>query len=496
MCYFIITVMLSNIIKLIDKEKLAAAIILFAAFVFIPYKILSSGFMPIDDGNRHVAYSVTSSTNWSEVLEIEPSLAADHNKGWHCILRALHKYLKIDKDKLLIFTVVALFLIFNITGSLIAPNIGSWTVVLILVFVFDRGLFVRMLSGRPFIISCITTLLLFKLWFVESEPQIKTISRYIYSLIILSLAVWLHGTWYTFLILPMALLLSGKLKKSIELTVIILVSTLLGAYLTGEFDQFLYFHYAATLNIFTEKLYNWQLVTEFAEGNIHNFWMIPTVIIIWFLIYSKKMTLNELSKDSLFIMVLLCWMLSIKVVRFWIDWGLIALMCWLSYKISDLINEMQTIKKPFFRRVLFLFTVISIVILVPGCKWSNQKERNYYYADFSTAKFADYKPPEGGIIYNDNMTHFYFQYYHDPEGKYKYVLGFEPAIMLNENRKVFREIIYSNFHYSSYKPWIDKLTEKDRIFTSTDISIHYPQLDWIKGGKKLWIGKLSSSKHE
>ena len=133
--------MFSKFSKLIDKEKLAAIIILFAAFVFIPYKVLLSGFLPIDDSNRHVAYSVTTSTNWTEVLEIEPSLAADHNKGWHCILRALHNYLGLDKEKLLILTIVSLFLFFNLTGSLISPNIASWTVVLIILFVFDRGIF-------------------------------------------------------------------------------------------------------------------------------------------------------------------------------------------------------------------------------------------------------------------------------------------------------------------------------------------------------------------
>ena len=94
------------------------------------------------------------------------------------------------------------------------------------------------------------------------------------------------------------------------------------------------------------------------------------------------------------------------------------------------------------------------------------------------------------------MDHFYHQYYADPEGKYKYVLGFEPAIMFPENRKIFREIIYSSFHHSSYKPWIDKLTEKDRIFASVDLSPYYPQLDWIKAGNKLWIGKLPKSKNE
>ena len=476
-------------------EKLAAILILFAAFIIIPYKIYNSGFKPVDDTNRHVAFSVTNQT-WTDVLEIEPSLSADHNAGWHSLLRAVHKYFGLNKEALLITVIVSLFLIFNLTGSVLSPNIASWTIVLIIMFVANRVIFFRLLSGRPFIISAVTSLILFKLWFIETKDQINYFIKFLISFIFIAIAVWLHGTWYTFLLLPMALLLSGKLTKSIELSLIILLATALGAYLTGEFEQFLHFHYAATLNIFTEKIYNWQLVTEFAEGSIYIFWIFPTAAIITLLIYSKKLCLNQLTKDPLFILILLSWMLSIRVVRFWVDWGIIALMFWLSYKISDLIAEMQSVKKPFFRWTLFVFTVLSVVILVPNSDWNNKKEIKKYTVDFSKPQFAEYKPLEGGIIYNDSMDHFYHQYYADPEGKYKYVLGFEPAIMLPENRKIFREIIYSSFHYSSYKPWIDKLTEKDRIFASADISPYYPQLDWIKAGKKLWIGKLPNSKHE
>ena len=110
---------------------------------------------------------------------------------------------------------------------------------------------------------------------------------------------------------------------------------------------FLHFHYSATLNIFSEKIYNWQLVTEFAEGNIHIFWVFPSIFIIILLVYSKKLKLNDLSKDPLFILIMLTWLLSIRVVRFWVDWGIVALMYWSSIKLSELISDMESIKKPF-----------------------------------------------------------------------------------------------------------------------------------------------------
>ena len=469
-------------------EKILAIIILSAVFIIIPFKIIWKGFLPNDDANRHVAYAI-SDHKWSDVLEITPGLESDHNVGWHKILRFIYKCFRINKKDLLIISIIGLFFLFNLTGCLVSPNSAAWPITLIALFLFEASLIQRSILGRPFIISNIATLILLKLWFIK-DLEIKNWLKYFISMLVLVLAVWIHGTWYTFLILPTALLLSGQIKRSINLTLCILVSTVIGAFLTGEIKEFLYFHYAATLNIFSEKIYNWQLVTEFAEGNVRLLWMIPTIFIIILLIISKKLKLNDLSKDPIFIMILLTWMLSIKVVRFWVDWGTVALTFWLSLKLSELIKDMESAKKPLLRRTFFVLIAITVTILIPSSNWNNKKERNSFIVDFSKKEFEAFKPVEGSIIYNDSMRHFYYQYYADPEGKYKYVLGFEPAIMLEDNRKTFRDILYSRFHYKAYKPWVDKLTKKDRLFASNDLSKNYPQLDWIKASDKFYIGKL------
>ncbi len=469
-------------------EKIAAIIILFAIFLYIPFQILSKGYRPTDDANRHVAYSI-SNRQWSDILEFSPGLESDHNVGWHKILRFIYNIFRINKENLLLISVIGLFFLFHFTGSLVVPNKAVWPIVLIMMFLFDRSILHRTLLGRPFIISDVITLILLKIWFIDQEKA-KIWVKYLVSIIVLSLAVWIHGTWYTFFILPTALLLAGKIKEAFELSFCIIFSTLIGAYLTGDFYGFMYFHYAATLNIFSERIYNWQLVTEFAEGNIHIYWFIPTLFIIMLLVSSKKLKLYELTKDAVFIMILLTWLLSIKVIRFWSDWGIVTLMFWLSFKLSELIQDMESVKKPLLRRILFVLIISAAVILIPSYSWSNQRERANYTVDFSKIEFADFKPQDGGIVYNDSMKHFYFQYFADPEGKYKYVLGFEPATMAEENKKIFRDITYSQFHFKAYKPWVDKLTKKDRLFTTEDLRENYPQLDWVKAAKKLYIGKI------
>lgn len=480
--------------KPINLEKLLAIILIAIAFILISLKIISLGYIPLDDACRHVAFSM-SDKNWSDILVITPGLEADHNAGWHTLLRAVQRYLSFNKEQLLNFSIILLFLLFNLTGTITSPNCAAWLVNILILFIIQKTFFGRMLCGRPFLISCSAALVLFKLWLDPKESQQTKPGRiaiYLISFIALTISVWLHGTWYSFLLIPTALLLSGKILKAFELTLLIAVSTLAGAYLTGDFHEFLHFHYLATLNIFSEKVYNWQLVTEFAEGNIYFTWIFPVVIIAMLLRKTNKLNLNEFSKDPVFILILLSWLLSLKVTRFWFDWGIITLCYWLSAKISILISEMSSVKKPFIRHFLFLFLIAALIVLIPQANWDERATHKKYLADFSKPELSVFQPEEDGIIYNDSMSEFYFNYYKYPNAKYRYILGFEPAIMPQDDRLVFRDILYTNYNYSAYKPWIKKLTSKDRIFASVNIADYYKELDWIKASSNLWIGKLKN----
>lgn len=488
----------SKIGRLQTFENIMAFIIILAILFYLPFKIYSIGYTPTDDSNRHVVFSMADRT-WEDILTIDKGLESDHNAGWHFFLRLIHKVFSLNKLELLFFASISLFILFNMAGIMISPNKAAWFVTLMIIFIVQKDFFGRLLCGRPFLISCAATLILLKYWFLPVKEDEKPISKskiYIISIVSLTLSVWLHGSWYIFLLLPASLLLAGQIKKSLELGFLILVSTLIGAYLTGEFKEFLNFHFSATFNIFTERVYNWQLVSEFAEGDISSFWLIVCFSVIILLLKTNRLKLNELSREPIFIGILLSWLASIKVIRFWVDWGNIFFMFWLTYKLSDLIKLMESTKKTFFRWFLFLFILISNAILIPQANWDQRKERQGKIADFSKMELSDYRPDDGGIVYNDSMATFYLNYFENPDARYRYVIGFEPAIVPAENRSVFRDIVYTDFHFKSYEPWIKKLTNKDRIFTTVDISKNYPQLDWIKAANKLWIGKLPKQHEE
>lgn len=477
--------------KLQKFEKIAAVLIIIATFIYIPLAIMHKGYMPLDDCNRDVAFSVTDK-EWADVIVLEPGFNTDHNAGWHQILRFLNKRLNISKEGLIAFCVVSLFFILNVSGALTVPNSGAWLITLLIVFIAEPTMFGRMTSGRPFLVSCVSTLLVLRLWFIEPDKSLtaaETFVKYFLTLVLLSLGVWIHGSWYVFLILPGAMLIAGRLGNAFSLTVLILAATAIGSFMTGHFNEFLNYHFVATYNIYSEKVYNWQLVTENGEGNPGWFWIIPTAFLIMFLVSRKKIKLSSLASDPLFILILLTWLPAIKVIRFWADWGRVAMMFWLCYRLSDVIEDMTLVKKTAVRWLLFVCLIASTVLIITRYPWSQEKERAKYSVDFTKSEFAPWAPGKNGTIYNDNMFHFYYLFYNEPKADYRFALGFESATMAKENREIFRNITYTGYHFTAYKPWVETLGDEDRIFTSYDISREYPQLDWIRAAQNLWIGK-------
>ncbi len=480
------------------KESLFMLIVIILMFLYIPFKIISYGWTPEDDALRHVAFS-TINAKWSDIVVMDEKYDADHNAGWHTILKFLYNYCNFQKEDLMIFSVVSLFFLLNICGIIVSPLPISWCLSLLIILNTEPVFLFRTLLGRPYILSCAFTLLILRLWTInnlEDEKGLLKSKYFIYSLTILliSLCIWIHGSWYLFLIIPFSLLLSGRFYDAFKLSLLIIISTFIGAFLSGDFYKFLYYHTFATFNIFNEQTYNWILVTEFFSGMHTVNWSLFTAFIIWLSVYKCNYKLEELSNDSCFIMILLCWLLSIWVMRFWTDWGVIALLFWLSQKLSGVIKNIGCLKKTRVRYCLSIFIVVSLILCFTNDskgKFTKSSINNSpidFYNEETLDRLKGWEPQEGGIIYSNNMCCFYQLFYEYPNAKWKYILGFESAIMPKEDLKIYRKIQVNGFE-EDFLPWVNKMTEKDRLILTSELTA-FPQLEWIRGSRKWWIGRL------
>ncbi len=72
-------------------------------------KIISFGYLPTDDALRHAAKAV-SGKPWSDILVLGPPFR-DQNFVWHDFLRQIHLATHCSTDTLVVFEVVALFIL-------------------------------------------------------------------------------------------------------------------------------------------------------------------------------------------------------------------------------------------------------------------------------------------------------------------------------------------------------------------------------------------------
>ena len=245
--------------------------------------------------------------------------------------------------------------------------------------------------------------------------------------------------------------------------------------------------------IYSEETYNNILVSENWSGMQSVSWMIFFVIIIALSIYKNKKTLNELIYDPAFMLTWLCWAGSIKIARFWVDWGRMGLLFWTAYRVDELIKSSASLKKP---RVRYCLTVFIIICLIFMCSHDGQGRFTGttkiqpidFHGQYTGDALEGWAPEPGGIVYNDSMGTFYLHFFTYPHAPWRYIMGFEVGIMKPEDKKVARNIDYYE-EAEEYLPWVEKMTEKDRIITVKG-KLKLPDIEWKKASKYFWIGRL------
>jgi hypothetical protein len=87
------------------------------------------------------------------------------------------------------------------------------------------------------------------------------------------------------------------------------------------------------------------------------------------------------------------------------------------------------------------------------------------------------------------MAFFYNTFYKNPQGNWRYILGFEPALMPEEDLKILRQMEWNHFDLASYEPWIKKMRPQDRLEVPGAAPPPMPELEWHAGARNLWIGR-------
>ena len=166
-------------------------------------------------------------------------------------------------------------------------------------------------------------------------------------------------------------------------------------------------------------------------------------------------------------MIVLCWVLGFKADRNWADWGMPV--C------PGMAPALPIRANHHLRRLDSSLLQMPCRHGAPGRpalspKATNDLGRRYSGSTAPICLVRQRSPslqgwlPEGdGIFYTSQMGFFYDTFYVNPRAPWRYIVGYEPALMPDDDLKIYRDIQKSGGAIQAYKPWADKLRPADRL---------------------------------
>jgi hypothetical protein len=465
---------------------LACWIAVLLTALFICLKILGYGYSPGGDARRHVAKPFAGKP-YSQIVVMRPEYVVDHSPGWEWLLGVLRRAFGWGEDALMSFSIMSLLLWIFCLPLIWLRRPEAWLAAILAQMIAIPELMIRWTQARPFLI---TEGILIALLFSWSKDERKNPPwwKLILTGAAFALSVWMHGAWYLWVLLLVAFFLAQRWRAGLWLAVCWVAGTLAGALLTGKPFAFLYGAVFMAASVYHEHLPKWMLVGEFqpSEGEFASLTLLALVY-LWLKLQNR--IFRPLFLQPVFWMIAINWILGFSADRFWADWGLPAALVWMALQFDE---AMPAIAPPDSFKRLLLCGLITLPLFLDA---TNDLGRRYTsslnetFLDASDPNLKGWLPGTGGIFYSDNMKFFYNTFYKNPTAQWRYMVGFEPALMLPDDLKVYRDIQRRGHAAEAYEPWIKRMRPEDRFAIESQFEPNLPALEWKHSGD-YWIGRL------
>lgn len=493
--------MISFLEKIKNFESPVVPVLAVVFFVFVissmPYRIIGHGYLPKDDAARHSA-KVVSGKAWSDILVLRDDMQLDSHPGWHSILGAVHKTAKWPAYDLVVFSAASLFILVVLVPVFLIKRPEAWILALLILAVADLGSFYRLLIGRPFLVTTAYMIAFGSAWrklrFGPEDAPAWRWGAVAVAALLAALSTWIHCGWYLLALPCAALFLAREWRAGIQLSAGSLAGIILGSVLTGHPVRFLVQttkHFFLSLGDTPQRL----LVAEFQPANgDFGILLVFALLIMWRFIRNRWD--RKVVDSPVFILVGMCWVLGFIVGRVWNDIGLWVGLVWITREIEVLLEGGAGFYS--LKRLLFSAAAVCVLFLAltndAGGRWSLYRPGMHITPE--KVEDLSWLPGDGGLVYSDNMDVFYNMFFRNPRANWKYLLGFEPALMPEEELAVLRDIQLKGGEKETYVPWVRKMRPGDRLvllrpsFVEPDIK----GLEWKFIADAVWCGRLPEKK--
>ncbi len=461
-----------------------------ATLIIIPLKIVGYGFVPVTDAMRYAAKAFAGKS-WSDILVLRPDAPVDHSAGWELIIQGVQRVTGAGPDGLVAFSVAGLFMAFVLVPLIWLRRAEAWVAALLVMILAAPVNLMRVTSGRPYILEMVVVMSVLLIWSPAGRFKMGQTAKMILTTALMAAVVWIHGCWYLYALVLAAFLLAGQWRNGTMFGACWLVGSVAGACLTGHPVSYLRDEIALALTAFSQHMVQRQLVTEFMAQTADTLLLLCAAALLLWRTARGRWTAATVFNPA-FMLAVLGAICGMQVYRFWLDWGVPALLVWMALEVQDLI-ENDSALDGIGRATAAVLLCASFFVMTTGDvggRWTDSLEVEYMMQD--APELAGWLPEKDGIIYSTSMDVFYETFFKNPRAPWRYVLGFEPTFMQADDLKTLRTIQYYHGAVQAYEPWVKKMRPEDRL-VARNASGRPPAiggLEWKYAVKDTWIGRL------
>lgn len=455
----------------------------FVLAVFTVMTILKLGYVPRDDAGRHAAKAV-STLEWNNILVMAQPQTIDVQWGWERLLKLFQHATNADVLTLIQLSVIGLFLTYIVTGSMFFRRPEAWLGAFCLASIVSSE-YDRFMFGRPFVIT-LTALTVILLTYANNRDSSPKLKHYAILTLAIGTATLLHGLWPFWIIPVAAFALARQWEWFKAIAVAWMLGTIGAACITGQPIDFIVQPIQMSWTAF--HAYHYTLAKETELQPFTHLIGYPLSLIALILLnrcYFK--TKDTIVNNPILWVCILCWCGGYAAYRFWVDWGLPAWIVLIALELQ------VTLEQPEFKRLPALLSagLLSGLFFVSytsdlEMRWS--RNSSVPYPKIQTELSNGWEPGAGGIIYSADMMFFYYTIQKFPNANWKYITGYEPALMPKDDFHTYEEIVMNKHLITTYLPWIQKMRPIDRLVIMSHTKPELSQLEW-KECPGYWIGR-------
>jgi len=452
------------------------------------FKIISYGYLPVDDALRHAA-KVVSGKDWHEIVVMRPGITTDRHEGWHAFLTAVYHVTGCSKEGLVVFSILFLGLLFLLSPVPWLSRPEIWPIIIAFAVVLAPVTMGRTLYGRPYIFPMAVLLTLCFIWPRLESPRLPVGTL---SLVVLLLAVstLVHGLPHLYLLPVLAFFMARRWVVAARFAGATALGVALGATLTGHPIRFLWEGWLHSSRAFTDIPLQSMLVFEFQAFPGETVLLLAILLALIWRRVRGEWDSQQLLQDPVFMLMCLGWVLGFAARRFWMDWGFVAALAWLAKELDAVAN--RRLPSLSHQRLVIafagsLFLYLSLTNDLGG-RWTSNLTK--HYLSLQDPSEREWLPEPGGIVYSDTNAVFFDTFYANPGAPWRYLLAFEPTLMPDEDLKIWYRIQWNRGAYPAFAPWVNKMKPADRLIIERASLPSIPRLEWANPALNIWVGRL------